>query len=373
MGKVGRHGAFSLSLLATACSPQAYSVGLFESGAGEGVSTVASGPSSNSTTYGGTMSAATGSDTLKLDVDAQTGADAGDDTGCRKADFLFVIDNSASMEDEQDNLIASFPGFISTIQATLAAQDYHILVVDTDASGGTGSSVICTNDVCECEPVPACCETACNIGTSCNEIPCNMVPGSACDGTLGAGKVFRSDGTLCMHEDPRFMSKADEGLGDKFACVGEVGTFGDGNEQPMAAMLLAVGEPMGAPAGCNEGFLRDDAILVVTFITDEEDEFKSPGDPMSWHDDLVAAKLGNDDSVVVLGLFGDNDQPDAICEQLTGEGVIGAEAGVRLRTFTEAFGDHGIVGSVCTADYNDFFAQAVGIIDTTCDDFVPPG
>src|SRR5690242_21671906 len=36
--------------------------------------------------------------------------------GCAKADFLFVIDNSGSMADEQDNLIASFPGFIDTIQ-----------------------------------------------------------------------------------------------------------------------------------------------------------------------------------------------------------------------------------------------------------------
>ena len=53
---------------------------------------------------------------LKLDVgvgDTTTGAPA---MGCRKVDFLFVIDNSGSMSDEQQNLINSFPSFIQTIQ-----------------------------------------------------------------------------------------------------------------------------------------------------------------------------------------------------------------------------------------------------------------
>ena len=55
--------------------------------------------------------------------------------GCEKIDFLFVIDNSGLMDDEQANLVASFPNFISTIQNTLMAQDYHIMAVDTDAGG----------------------------------------------------------------------------------------------------------------------------------------------------------------------------------------------------------------------------------------------
>src|SRR5204862_5903779 len=33
--------------------------------------------------------------------------------GCKKIDFLFVIDNSDSMDDEQANLARSFPGFIN--------------------------------------------------------------------------------------------------------------------------------------------------------------------------------------------------------------------------------------------------------------------
>ena len=78
---------------------------------------------------------------IKLDVvggeemgTATTAGDAGNGNGCQKVDFLFVIDNSGSMLEEQNNLAGSFPSFINSIQSTLdAAQDYHIMVIDTDA------------------------------------------------------------------------------------------------------------------------------------------------------------------------------------------------------------------------------------------------
>jgi hypothetical protein len=370
-GGHARGGASAIAALALACTGPAVSVGVLGSTGPADTGVAATDGEVGPAT---TASAPGSDDGIKLDVGAHTEGveEAGDGQGCTKADFLFVIDNSGSMEDEQDHLIASFAGFIATIDATSMANDFQILVVDTDASGGGGSTVECTNNVCTCEPVPGCCESACSFGgISCNDIPCDRVPGSECDRTLGAGKVFRSDGTLCMHEEPRFMSDGDPELAGTFACVGEVGTFGDGNEQPMAAMLQAVDDELGQ--GCNAGFLRDDAILVVTFITDEEDVNKSPGDPASWHADLVAAKGGNEDALVVLGLFGDTDQPDAVCEPFDGEGEDGAEAGPRLREFTTSFGERGVLGSVCEEDYNPFFTEAVAIIDTACDEFVPPG
>jgi hypothetical protein len=167
------------------------------------------------------------------------------------------------------------------------------------------------------------------------------------------------------------MNEEDPDLADTFACVGEVGTFGDGNEQPMEAMLEAVSDDMNAAGGCNADFLRDDAILVVTFITDEEDAMKSPGNPADWKAGLVAAKGGNTDAIVVLGLFGDNDQPDAICAPYDGD--TGAEPGVRLREFTESFGNRGVVGSVCAPDYAPFFQDAVDVVDVACDEFTPEG
>jgi hypothetical protein len=254
------------------------------------------------------------------------------------------------------------------------AQDYHLMVVDTDAGGGGSSSITCINGDCSCSPSPGCCEQICNgLSDSCNGVPCDMLPGDDCDRTLGAGKIFREDGTQCLEAPPRYMTDADVMLGSDFACVAEVGTYGDGNEQPMAAILAGAGSSLGAVGACNEGFVRDDAILVVTFITDEEDVDKSPGDPSSWYDDLVALKGGDPSAIVVLGLMGDTGEPAAVCQPFDDEGVNGAENGVRLRQYVQMFGDQGVLGSVCEPNYAPFFAQAVAIIDLACDEFVPPG
>lgn len=51
------------------------------------------------------------------------GDEGGSDAGCRAVDLLFVIDNSGSMEDEQANLISSFPGFINAMSR--GRQSHH--------------------------------------------------------------------------------------------------------------------------------------------------------------------------------------------------------------------------------------------------------
>ncbi len=317
------------------------------------------------------------SDAPKLDVHGAEGAvsaEGGDGVGCAKADFLFVIDNSASMADEQANLIASFPGFIATIQDTLKADDYHLMVVDTDALGGGGDPFMCTNNECTCSPSPGCCGLICSVlDTSCNGIPCGMLPNDECDRTLGAGKVFRDDGVQCLDAPPRFMTDTSAMVSEQFACVAEVGISGHGNEQPMAAILAATHESMATTGACNEGFLRKDAILVVTVITDEDDADKSPGDPASWYRDLVDVKNGDPKAIVMLGLIGDTGEPGGVCQPFDAELINGAENGVRLRQYVEKFGSHGVLGSVCSPDYAPFFSAAVAVIDLACDGFVPPG
>jgi hypothetical protein len=301
-------------------------------------------------------------------------ADEGSDgVGCDKVDFLFVIDNSGSMSDEQTNLIASFDGFIAAIQDTLEAQDYHVMVVSTDAGGGGGYSVTCMNGDCTCTPVPACCEQVCNgFSDQCNGFSCDDLPGGECETTLGAGKIFEEDGTQCLPEDgPRYMTQAEPDLAGTFSCAAHVGTYGDGNERPMQAMLEATSPMMNAMGECNDGFLRDDAILVVTFITDEEDVMKSPGDPQDWHDGLIANKNGDPNAVAVLGLFGDGDLPAPECPPLTDD--TGAEPSPRLRAFVDLFGERGVAGSVCADDFIPFFLDAVDVVDFTCDEFRPEG
>src|SRR5690606_16495133 len=101
----------------------------------------------------------------------------------------------------------------------------------------------------------------------------------------------------------RYMNEADD-LAAKFHCAALVGVDGDGDEQPMRAMELALGPALAGPGGCNEGFIREDALLVVVVITDEEDDHEvadacvdapkagSPGEPIDWYESVVGLKGG---------------------------------------------------------------------------------
>jgi hypothetical protein len=322
-------------------------------------------------------SAVSDTDAPKFDVFAGDGGGVADDggrIGCQKVDFLFLVDNSGSMEDEQEALLASFPGFISTIQNTLMAQDYHIMAIDTDASAAGGISIMCA-------PAPQCCDQNCqfNPGASCNGMPCTPA-NEMCDAVLGAGRNDDLAGDMCAIQGAqRYLVDGQNDLPGTFECIARTGTGGDGNEQQMAALLGAIGDPLNAAGQCNEGFVRDDAVLVLTVMTDEEDDPNdgndpdpnSPGNPQSWHDEVVAIKNGDPDAVVVLGLVGDPDVNGGVCPPL--DGTIGAEAAPRLRQFVELFGDNGLWASICNPDYSSFFEEAVLKIDAACDGFEPPG
>jgi hypothetical protein len=345
-------------------------------GGDRGSATDGTGSITVTTTADGSESGGDGeSGSERLDVGDQDGTatadDGGGEMGCKKVDFLFVIDNSGSMADEQDNLIASFPGFIATIQAELEdAQDYHIMVIDSDAWVFGG---------CEGGPAPLC--------TLFNGV-CPLVPGyqcgvtmpEECEDVLGAGvthpKGPDASGMACnFTTGKRFMDSGEPDLHAAFSCAAKVGTGSTLDpEKPMEAMVQAA-SPSGPAHDCNEGFFREDAILVVTFITDEDDDEGngSNGTPDGWKASIVAQKSGDETAIVVLGLFGDNDQPNAICPPFDPDNAAGAEPSVRLRQFAESFGDRGFIGSICADSYDPFFQQAVSIIESTCSDFVPPG
>lgn len=288
-----------------------------------------------------------------FDVGDGGGGDTGpvvNDDECQKIDFLFVIDNSGSMANEQAALVNSFPGFIAAIGATVNAQNYQLMVIDSDAA----SAGLCAE---LCGTFPTC------FGTACNTIP----EPTACDMTLGGGVIKDAKGVPCgVDGDARYLTEDQTDLAETFACMAKVGIGGQDIERPMEAMLEGVGAQAQAGA-CNAGFVRDDAILVVTFITDEEDDGDSLGDPTAWRDALVQAKGGNEAAIVVLGLVGDSDVPGGGC------GPLGlAEPSPRLRAFAESFG-FGSWGSICSPDYAPFFDDAVAVIDSACEIFDPEG
>jgi hypothetical protein len=282
------------------------------------------------------------------DSEMATGGDHIED-GCKKVDLLFVIDNSGSMKDEQINLVTSFPSFIDEIQVQLAdTAGYHIGVISTD-------------DYEE------------NLG-------CPEQEGAMIIATGGEGSSNKVCGPFA--EGHSYMTEKDD-LDVAFSCAAQIGTDGSGDERGMQTMRAALSPPMNGPGGCNEGFLRDDALLVVVFITDEEDDHElegcnqnaepgSAGEPAEWYAHLVAAKKGAAQNIVVLSLIGPPGPDPAVCPTLDKceGGVIGAEVATRIHEFTNMF-THGFIGRVCEPSYASFFEEAVAVIKSACEDFDP--
>lgn len=333
---------------------------------------------------------------IKLDVDdgmGTAGDEGGGDMGCKGIDFLFVVDNSGSMKDEQENLVASFPGFVDAMEekvAELEAGDFHIMVTDSDSTKINDPGPYCglscedPTDVCYADngsDVVSCafsmdygCLGSCrdSLDNSCDFGSCKDLLGcDECGCNLGSGRLDAPDGNPCdVAGGERFIQDGQPNLDSTFACLAEVGTQGDGDERIAGATVRALA-PEVIDGGCNDGFIREDAILVVTLITDEEDAFQgegSAGDPPDWYDAVVASKSGDEEAIVMLGLVGDGGQPNAVCVD---EGNGNGGYPPRLIEFIESFPRH-VVGSVCEPNYAGFFEQAVDLIKDTCEVYVPP-
>lgn len=280
-------------------------------------------------------------------------------------DFLFVIDNSGSMRDEQINLANSVPKFIKTIQSEIKnLESYHVGVISTDKDifgSQHGSNPQCAK-----------------LGGLKVERPRTkddkMEPGGNAGMNFECGPYANG---------LSFMTRKDD-LEKTFDCAARLGIRGDGNERPMDALFASMGSELTAKGACNEGFFRDDAILVVVLITDEEDDQRksamgdtgSKGDPATWHKKLMKFKGDREEYVVVLSLIG-HEKPNACATTIpTGEadkmGVDGAEISPRLKDFTERFGKRGSVYDVCAEDYSDSFAKAVDILGSACEELPPP-
>ena len=264
-------------------------------------------------------------DTPKFDLGVQPDIPPVEDEGCRKVDFLFTIDNSGSMAGDQANLVANFPGFITGIQNVLETVDeYQVGVVTSDTYN---------YNVAGCQAISSLVVQTGGSNSS----------NSMC-GPYAAGA--------------NYMTEADD-LATAFTCAAQVGTSGSGAERQMQATVEAVQKVEGGPGQCNEGFIRDDALLVIVIITDESDS-DSPGDATSWYNDVVAAKAGIPENVVVLALINPAD------------GSCGGDIADGISAFTGMFGDNGFEAGVCVPDYAPFFAEAVGVIENACDNFMPP-
>jgi hypothetical protein len=261
----------------------------------------------------------------------------GDPGPCTKIDLLFVIDDSGSMAAEQQALLAAFPAFVAGIEQNLGGlESYHVGVVTT-------------------EPYPD------------NAVGCRDL-GDLVTRTGGEGSS-ESDCTP-FSSGGRYLDESEPDLAAKFGCIAQVGIGGAPGEMQVGALLSGLVPPKTAH-GCNAGFSRMDALLVVVLITDEDDAEAcfaqgcvggTPGSPDDWYEQLVAHKGGREENVILVTIAG---APGAYWE-------CGVEEAPRLAEFTGRF-THGLMGDICDEDVAQTFVEALALVESGCAHFSPVG
>lgn len=276
---------------------------------------------------GETTTPTTGSATLvTIDVAESSSSGTGGElpVPCTAVDFVFVLDNTDTMAEEQVKLIAGVPMFLAAAMQNLpAVPSYHVGVITTDN-------------------------------------PKLVVENAVACGPYAEGATF--------------MTQADD-LAVKFECAASVGLGGDPDERPMEMLIRAIDDLDNQLGGLNPLFIRKSALLVVVLLTDEEDDHEedvgwgSDGDPPAWFQSVITTKSGHANDVVVLSLAG-KAKPNE-CPANQWDGKEGAELAPRLQAFTEMFTYHAF-GDVCAPNYDTFLLDSIGLIVDACTNFLPP-
>ncbi|MBX5481103.1 MAG: VWA domain-containing protein [Myxococcaceae bacterium] len=219
-----------------------------------------------------------------------------------KVDVLWVVDNSGSMADEQENLAKNFGAFINLF--TRGSIDYRIAVTTTDTFKDKGQ--------------------------------------------------FRGN--------PKILTPQTGNVEAAFASNIKVGINGSPNERGLEAALMAlerqqqINQPKleaielcktkcGSDAACIQDcpektpidFLRPDAYLYLIFVSDEED--KSDYDVLYyWRAYEIANGIGNDGTVNAAAIVGPKDN------------TCNATYGSRYIALTER--TSGEIGSICDSNFS---------------------
>jgi len=245
------------------------------------------------------------------------------DEACRHIDVLMAVDSSSSMQQELDALRTdAFPPFAMAL---------------LDVGNGLESFRVGLTDAC---PDPA-----------------QLFTTGTADGSVD-----------CMFEsgEPWIESSSSDVTGE-FLCVGDIWTRVEGDdtscsdsadedEQPAltAATVLAT-DPF-------PRFIRDDALLVVVAITDEDEALQNVGNVGEIYDRIVALK-GDVRRVVFLGIGGSTDG----CDGPYGSVSTPAD---ELRALTDRFiaADRGFWGDLCTDRLEVVFTDVLEVIRNACEE-----
>lgn len=236
-----------------------------------------------------------------------------------EVDILWVIDDSYSMSEEQDRLADGFEGFVANLADTNI--DFHIGVTTTDMDLD------------------------------------NPKRGEL----LGTPKVLTPDDNYVA----LFQNRV------------RVGTDGSDKEKGLSASLEALTEPLAS--GQNAGFLRDDAILSIIYVSDENDcsdnEALAGQDSIACYDEYEQLVSVRDTALRLKRLK----SPGV---RVLASAIVGPNAesscedtwpGHRYHGIADATG--GLIGNICEPDYGDIMDElglsVSGVLNTFELSFVP--
>jgi len=264
--------------------------------------------------------------------------DAAPQEECARMDILFVVDNSASMVEEQSALADAFPAFFNVLDTYEVEGggllDYRIAVTTTGTDAHPIFSIPGIGDL----PMPQ----------------------------TGDNGAFRQDCGMTG----TWLERSDSDVADKFSCIAQVGTGGPDVEMQLYATKLALTRPE------NGSFVRDDALLAIVILSDEDDcsvendqEFTVSDDtckpappemlPVSHYigflDDL---KMGRGRWAAAV-IVGDDSCPDSFRD------------GERLRGFVAEAGDNVIHSPICVPSLENALQEAIDTFEAACEAFPP--
>jgi len=287
--------------------------------------------------------------------------------GCKtkKIDVLFVASQSETMAPHYGKLVKSLPGFVEVLETQLSEFDPHILVPRNWSYWGAPLSCPIGQETC---PEDGGCAALDEPSYPCWAL---YTPGAVaqCDRTAGAGVVLtagmEASNKRCeLVDEHRYIDADEPSLLEAFMCVASQGHSVGVDGEGWAAARAVSPELIGA-GGCNEGFLRDDALLLLIMVGRGVDT-GSPYNPLVWANMILDAKGGEQDAIVALGIFGDADTPNPICDW-PWDG-----AAYPLRTMLLYF-EHVLFGSLCDTStaYESHYASAAEVILDLCGGPIP--
>lgn len=226
-----------------------------------------------------------------------TGADVLFQNPPTQVDILLVVDNSCSMQDEQDKLSEGFDAFVEYFD--IADVDYQIGIITTDM-----------------------------------ESPDHQ------------GRLV---GSITDRIITRDTADAEETFRDNV----RVGVTGSAFERGLDVAEAALTDHID---GHNAGFIREDALLSIIFVSDEEDASVSPVNTMINAFRAVKGERDRDsfNASALVGLDTDTGLPDE-CGRDPSDPNVGAAAGERYHDVALQTG--GVAGSICEDEFNDIVSR----------------